>query len=289
MERHPRLVVTGGQGQLGRALQSLVPHATFVDRDEVDLAHPGEARALLADLRPELIIHGGAYTAVDAAEADPGAAWAVNAEGTRAVVDAAAAAGAAVVYISTDYVFSGERATPYPEDHATGPVSVYGKSKLAGEEAVATLPRHLIVRTSWVFGDGHNFIRSILTAARSGRAELTVVNDQRGRPTYAPDLATGIVGLLACQAQGTFHLQGGGEPATWAEVAEAALASAGLATTVRGIATSHYNAGRPGPIAERPAYSVLDCAKAAALGVALRPWRQAVDEYVTAECVRVGA
>lgn len=288
MEHHPRLVVTGGGGQLGRAFRVLLPDAVFVDREDVDLARPDEVRALLVDLRPELIIHAGAYTAVDAAEADPGAAWAVNAEGTRAVVDAAAALGAPVVYVSTDYVFSGERATPYLEDQPTGPVSVYGKSKLAGEEAVAGLPRHLIVRTSWVFGDGHNFVRSILGAAAS-REEVAVVNDQRGRPTYARDLAAGILGLLQAQAQGTFHLQGAGEPATWAEVAEAALASAGLATRVRGIATGDYNAGRPGPIAERPAYSVLDCSKAAALGVSLPPWRPALDAYVKAEYGKVGA
>ena len=280
----PHLVVTGGRGQLGRALAGLVPGAVFLDVEEMDLARPEAVRAVLTGLHPSTIVHGGAYTAVDAAESDPEGAWAVNAAGTRAVAEVAAASGARLVYVSTDYVFSGDRGVPppepYPEEHPTGPVSVYGKSKLAGEEAVAAVPGHLIVRTSWVFGDGHNFIRSILAAARGGREELTIVDDQTGRPTHAGDLAAGILALLAAGAEGLVHLQGGGEPGTWADVARVALAAAGLPTSVRGIATADYNAGRPGPVAPRPAYSVLDCRRAAGFGVALRPWRSAVDEYV---------
>ncbi|GAC1364290.1 MAG: dTDP-4-dehydrorhamnose reductase [Actinomycetota bacterium] len=281
MGRNSGLVVTGGQGQLGRALQALAGEAIFIDRTVVDLSRPAAVRQAVAELCPEVIIHAGAYTAVDAAEADPQGAWAVNVEGTRALCQVASQAGALLVYVSTDYVFAGDRCQPYPEDHRAGPLSVYGASKRAGEQAVGALERHLIVRTSWVFGEGHNFIRSILRAA-PGRGELSVVDDQWGRPTYAPDLAAAMLALVRHGARGTFHLQGGGEPATWAHVAQAALAAAGMSTRVRPVSTEEYNSTRSGgrPIAPRPAYGVLDCTKAAGLGVALRPWRDAVGEYV---------
>ncbi|HEY2667695.1 MAG TPA: dTDP-4-dehydrorhamnose reductase [Actinomycetota bacterium] len=279
MEHHPRLVVTGGRGQLGRALGARVPEAVLLDIDELDLTDTDAVVRTLCDLGPETIIHGGAYTAVDAAESDPEGARAVNAGGTRAVAEAAAALRARLVYISTDYVFGGTLRRPYPEDHPTAPLSVYGATKLEGEQVTAAVEDHLIVRTSWVFGEGKNFIAAILGAART-RAELSVVDDQWGRPTYAVDLAGGILDLLDRGATGTFHLQGGGEPGTWADVAEAALAAAGSATRVTRVTTAEYDAGRTGPTAPRPPYSVLDCSKAAGLGVALRPWREAMEEYV---------
>jgi len=283
VEHHPRLVVTGGRGQLGRALGARVPEAVLLDIDEVDLTDREAVVRTITGIHPDVIIHGGAYTAVDAAESDPEGARAVNAGGTEAVAEAAAVLGAAMVYVSTDYVFGGEATLPYPEDHDTAPISVYGVTKLEGERATAGVDRHLIVRTSWVFGEGKNFIGAVLGAAAT-RDELSVVDDQRGRPTYAVDLAGGILDLLDRQARGVYHLQGGGEPGTWADVAEAALAAAGSATRVRRVTTAEYDAGRgqsaPGRVAPRPAYSVLDCTKAAALGVALRPWRDAVFEYV---------
>jgi dTDP-4-dehydrorhamnose reductase len=264
---------------LGRALGARVPEAVLLDIEELDLTDGEAVVGMLCDLRPDIIIHGGAYTAVDAAESDPEGARAVNAGGTRAVARAAAALGARLVYISTDYVFGGTRGEPYPEDHPTAPLSVYGATKLEGERATAEVEHHLIVRTSWVFGEGRNFIAAILGAART-RAELTVVDDQWGRPTYAVDLAGGILELLEREANGTFHLQGGGEPGTWADVAEAALAAAGSSTRVARVTTAEYDSRRTGRIAPRPAYSVLDCSKAGGLGVALRPWREAVEEYV---------
>lgn len=290
MGGHPRLVVTGAGGQLGRALAALLgpegaafPEVTFLDPPGFDLAAGEAVHRQILDLAPAVILHGGAYTAVDAAEADPDMAFAVNAGGTEQIARAAAELGALLVYVSTDYVFSGDGTAPYPEEAPTAPLSVYGASKLAGEEAAAGAPRRLVVRTSWVFGEGKNFVRAILgaAAAKPGR-ELTVVDDQVGRPTYAPDLAAGLLALASGfedAAAGTYHLQGGGEPGSWADVAEVAIAAAGLDATVRRVTTAAYNLGRPGPIATRPAYSVLDCTKAANHGVVLRPWREAVTEY----------
>jgi dTDP-4-dehydrorhamnose reductase len=292
VERHPRLVVTGGSGQVGRAFRALAGTAgdgvaggaAILDRAALDLAGGEAVRRALVALAPAVIVHAGAYTAVDAAEADRAGAWAVNVAGTAEVAAAAAELGALLVYLSTDYAFDGTATVAYREDAPTHPLSVYGASKLAGEAAAAAAPDHLIVRTSWVFGDGRNFVRAILAAATAqpGRT-LTVVDDQRGRPTYAPDLAGGLLELVAAYEParaGIYHLQGGGEPGTWADVAEVALEAAGLASPVVRVSTAAYNAGRPGPIAPRPAYSVLDCSKAAALGVALRPWREAVARYV---------
>lgn len=228
---------------------------------------------------PEVVVHAAAWTRVDAAESDPEAVRAVNVEGTRAVADAVGKIGALMVYLSTDYVFSGEQSAPYREDDETRPGSVYGQTKLQGEAAVGVLGHHLIVRTSWVFGEGVNFVRSILGAAPAGE-ELSVVADQRGRPTYAADLARGLLRLIEARARGTYHLAGGGAAATWADLAEAALAGAGFSTRVRRISTAEYTAGLPGLVAARPANSVLDCSKAASLGISLRPWRKAVAKYV---------
>ncbi|HEX2149502.1 MAG TPA: sugar nucleotide-binding protein, partial [Actinomycetota bacterium] len=139
--------------------------------------------------------------------------------------------------------------------------------------------RHLVVRASWVFGEGRNFVRSVVEAA-AGREELRVVDDQKGRPTYAPDLAAGVEKLVRKGRTGIYHLAGGGEAATWAGVAETALRAAGLGCRVLRVTTEKYYAGREGPIAPRPANSELDCSRAGKDGITLRPWPQAVAEYV---------
>lgn len=274
-----RLLVTGAGGQLGRALARLAPDAVLLDRRQLDVCDFEAVAHAATHHRPDVIVHTAAYTKVDAAEGDPGGARAVNVEGTRAVASAAQKIGALLVYPSTDYVFDGNKDVPYTEEDPTAPLSVYGKTKLEGERLASQIDSHLIVRTSWVFGEGHNFIRSILGAA-SQHQELTVVGDQRGLPTYALDLAGGILGLVAQGATGLFHLAGGGDPATWADLAEKALELTGSSTRVRRVSTGEYYSGRQGPVAPRPANSVLDCSKAAAMGVGLRPWPEAVSEYV---------
>lgn len=286
-----QLLVTGAGGQLGRAMARLRPDAALLRREDLDVADPGAVQRALVDARPDVVLHAAAYTRVDAAERDPDGAAAVNEGGARAVAAAAAGVGALLVYPSTDYVFGGDSDRPYRESDLAGPLSVYGRTKLAGERAADACPRHLIVRTSWVFGEGRNFVRAILTTARR-REELCAVDDQIGAPTSADDLAAGILRLIDAGATGLFHLRGGGEPASWADVADAALDGAvrrGLIARrprVRRTSTAEYNAARDEPAAPRPAYGVLDCSRAASLGVRLRPWREALEDYLDGEARR---
>jgi len=274
-----RALVTGGGGQLGRAFARLLPDAAVLDRSGLDITDAAAVDRVLDDVRPDVVYNTAAYTAVDRAESEPEQARRVNVEAVAGLAGAARRIDALLVQFSSDYVFGGDRG-PYKESDPTGPLSIYGRTKLDGEEAARRAgDRHLVVRTSWVFGHGHNFIRSILGAA-ARYDELTVVDDQRGRPTYAPDLAAATLALVEGGCTGTFNLSGGGAPATWADVAEAAIEAAGLAARVRRVTTTQYYAGKQGPIAPRPANSELDCSKASAVGVSLRPWPQAVAEYV---------
>lgn len=284
-----RLLVTGAGGQLGRALARLVPSGTFLSRQALNVCNVEAVFEAFDEYLPEIVVHAAAYTGVDAAETDRQTAGRVNVVGTRVVAEAAEKSGAIFVYPSSDYVFSGDKDGEYSEEDETGPLGVYGDTKLQGETMAERAERHLIVRTGWVFGEGKNFVRTIIEVAKGGatppspqppRDEVAVVDDQRGRPTYALDLAEGILALLGREATGTFHLAGSGEPATWADLAELALNAAGLRTKVRRVSTAEYYAGRPGPIARRPMNSVLDCSKADALGVRLRPWKEAVEAYV---------
>jgi dTDP-4-dehydrorhamnose reductase len=246
---------------------------------------PGAVAEAVARHEPDVVVHAAAWTAVDAAEADPDGTWKVNVGGTEAVARAATSAGALLVYPSTDYVFSGDGTRPYREDDPAKPRSAYGRTKLEGEEAAKTCPRHLVVRSSWVFGEGSNFVASILRRARRGQP-LAVVQDQVAVPTYALDLAGGILALADGGFTGTFHLRNGGDPCSWADLAEASLQAGvrhGLvmaAPEVVRISTEEW-AGRSGPVADRPRYSVLDCSRAEAAGVRLRPWPEALDAYVS--------
>jgi dTDP-4-dehydrorhamnose reductase len=275
----PRVLVTGGNGQVGRAFAALIPDAVVLDRGELDIVDTGQVQRIFDRVRPEVVYNAAAYTAVDKAEAEPERARLINVD---AVVNLAAAAkmqDALLVHFSSDYVFGGD-AGPYTELDKTRPLSVYGRTKLQSEIAArASGNRYLIIRTSWVYGDGHNFVKSIVGAAAK-HDELTVVDDQRGRPTYAPDLAGGTAALVAAGCTGVYNLSGGGDAVTWAGFAEAAIEAAGLGARVRPVTTAQYYAGKAGPIAPRPANSELDCSKAAEAGVSLRPWRSAVAEYV---------
>lgn len=287
-----RIAVTGRAGQLARALaETAAAHGVTVvpvGRPALDLAHPDSVAPALAAAAPDVIVNAAAYTAVDKAEAEPELAMTANRDGAGAVAVAAAALGVPVIHLSTDYVFDGTSPRPYREDDVTVPLGVYGRSKWLGEQAVmAAGPRHLILRTAWVYAPfGANFVRTMLRLAQT-RQEIGVVADQRGCPTAALDLATVILAIAPTLVRpetpglfGLFHATGQGE-ATWADVAEAVFARSaalgGPTATVKRIATSDY----PTP-ARRPANACLDGAKLERVhGLALPPWRGSLEACVT--------
>lgn len=266
------ILVTGGDGQVGRALRAVLPQADVRSRAELDAT---DADAVAAAVEGAgVVVHAAAMTNVDACEADPAAAAAVNDSGTRLVAEAAHASGARVVYLSTDYVFSGD-AAPYDEDDPTGPLNVYGRTKLAGE-AHLDPARDLVVRTSWVFGDGRNFVRTIL-----GVAAPRVVDDQVGRPTGAAMLARAVAWALGRpDVTGRLHVAGDGRPCSWADLADAALEAAGRDARVERVDSAAYAAGAGRVIAPRPADSTLHLARARRLGVPLEDWRKSLESYV---------
>jgi dTDP-4-dehydrorhamnose reductase len=246
------VLITGAGGQLGTALAEVFPEARALTRAEWDVAEP-----YAPDERPELVLHAAAWTKVDDAESDPVGVRRANVEGTRNVV----ALGAPVVYYSSDYVFDGSKREPYVESDPTEPLGVYGRTKLDGEREVR---EGWIVRSSWLFGwTGHNFVRTMLRLGAE-RDEISVVDDQRGCPTYVGHLAVATRDLLGLP-QGVWHVAADGE-CTWAEFAEAIFAEAGLDCRVRRITTEEF--GAPAP---RPAYSVLRSEKGAPR---LPHWRQ---------------
>jgi dTDP-4-dehydrorhamnose reductase len=262
----PRVLVTGAGGQVGRALRANLPAAVFLDRAALDVCDADAVRAAFG--RGDVVVHAAAMTDVDGCERDEAAAFAANADAARHVAET----GARVLQLSTDYVFAGDSDTPYAESDPTGPISVYGRSKLAGEEAVLARPGNLVVRTSWVYGDGRNFFRAILAAERAGRT-LRVVDDQRGRPTAADDLARALAYLVTLDVSGVVHVTGAGEACTWADLAELAVGH-----PVERITTEEF--GAPAP---RPRSSVLALDRARALGVPLADWGDSVRRYLEGE------
>lgn len=280
-----RIVVTGREGQVARALVERAAGAgatlVAVGRPELDLERPETIGPALKAARPDMVVNAAAYTAVDLAESAEATALAVNGAGAGEVAAAASRLGVPVIQISTDYAFDGGLGRPYREDDATGPISAYGRSKLAGEQAVAVAtPDHAILRTAWVYSPfGRNFVRTMLRLGAE-RSEVGVVADQIGSPTSALDIADAVLAVARnlvarpddTALRGVFHMAAQGD-ASWAEVAEAVFADAEAAgrkpVQVKRIATSDY----PTP-ARRPANSRLDGAKLASIhGVALPHWR----------------
>ena len=285
-EPSPHWFVSGSRGQLGSALMDrLATEGTSVsggDLDEFDVADSRAVGQRLAALpRPLVWVNAAAFTHVDRCEREPEAARRANADAPRKLARACAEAGVSLVHVSTDYVFAGDAREPYREDDVPAPRSEYGRSKLAGERAVLeTAPDALVVRTSWVFGAGRNFVAAVLeqAALRQSGAEtgpLRVVDDQRGRPTYAVDLAAAIVELVAAGARGVVHFAIAGI-ATWWDVARRALDCAGYG----GIAIDRIKTADLDVAAPRPAWSVLDTTRAETLGLRPRPWGEALEAYL---------
>ena len=285
------IAVLGSQGQLGRDLVPRLPgDVRPLTRADIDLDNPVTVAAYFATQRPDVFVNCSAYNLVDKADADPDAAFRVNAWGVRALAVECAKAGTKLVHVSTDYVFGleAERTRPLTELDAPGPVSVYGLSKLAGEYLARThCPRHLVVRTCGLYGawgsggKGGNFVETMLRVAGQGKP-LRVVADQHCTPTYTADLAAALVQLIAADAQGLFHLTNAGAT-TWHDLAAEAFRLSRVTADLTPIPTAQY----PTP-ARRPCYSVLDCGNAAALGVTMRPWRDALAAYLDERCRKAG-
>jgi dTDP-4-dehydrorhamnose reductase len=254
------VLITGGAGQLGTALAELYPDALAVDLAEWDISLP--APPLIAERDWELVIHGAAWTNVDGAEDDPQGAAAINVGGTQHVAEF----GVPVVAFSTDYVFDGTKRAPYVESDAPNPQSVYGRTKLHGEAAAGE--QAWIVRSSWLFGaTGHNFVRTMLRLGAE-RDEVSVVDDQRGCPTYVGHLAAAVPAVVELPF-GTYHVAASGD-CTWADFTEAIFEDAGLDCRVRRITAAEFGAKAP-----RPAYSVLRSEKGAP---ELPHWREGLRE-----------
>jgi dTDP-4-dehydrorhamnose reductase len=252
-----------------------------VDLEDFDITEAGAVRAAFAASAPQLVIHCAAWTDVDGCERDPKKAFLHNARGTSHVAAACAEMGAGLAYISTDFVFDGEKCEPYSEFDAPNPLSVYGASKLAGEEAARRLvTEHYVVRSAWLYGPGgRNFVDTILAAAAT-RDVLKVVADQFGSPTYSCDLAQALANVIAAGRvmPGTYHVANGGA-CSWAEVAAEALRIRGSETRVVPIQASEW----PSPT-RRPAYSALRSRWLELQGVPpLRDWKAALRSYLTGE------
>lgn len=277
-----KALITGASGLLGTAATAVAVDRGYdvvaCPESELDVTDPEDCSRVLAREAPEVVVHCAAYTAVDRAETERETAFAVNERGARNVARAAAAVDALLLYPSTDYVFGGERSgRPWAVDDPPAPSSVYARSKWAGEEAVRhSAHRYLIVRTSWLYGPGGtNFVDTICRLAATGR-ELRVVDDQRGRPTWAPGLASTLLDLLEAGARGTLHVADRGT-ATWYALARAALALAGIDGRIHPVSTDAYGAAAP-----RPSYSVLDLADAEqVLGRSFPHWRTQLRRHLS--------
>ena len=277
------VVVLGAGGQVGRALARRFPGAVALDRSALDLADPA-AVAAHDWTGVDVVLNAAAWTAVDAAEdpANRAAVQAVNVDGVGALADAARASGFLLVHFSTEYVFDGTHPGPIPEDAPVHPLSVYGRSKADGDALVSALDRHLLLRTTWVVGEGRNFVRTMAALADRG-VSPSVVDDQVGRLTFADDLADAVAHLVGTgAAAGTYNVTCAGPPASWADVAEAVFAARGRdPRDVRRVSTAEYLAGQPGA-APRPRNSVLDLSRLDATGFRPRDWRTALDAYLAA-------
>lgn len=250
-----KVLVTGYQGQLGwdvvRTLKARGVECRGVDAEDFDLRDAPAVKAYVREYAPDVIVHCAAYTAVDKAESEPELCAEVNGDGTMNVARAALSVGAKMVYISTDYVFSGAGETPWKEDDPYGPLNVYGLSKVQGEIAVRSLmKRYFLIRTSWVYGiHGRNFVRTMLKLGRE-KQEIRVVDDQIGSPTYSADLARVICDLIPTEKYGIYHVTNEGYM-SWAHFARMILAGKGIWCRVLPVPTSEYSTPARRPLNSR--------------------------------------
>ncbi len=277
------ILITGSKGQLGSEIKAIAgdfPHFNFLftDIEELDITDSEQVRKFVADLEPDVIINCAAYTAVDRAEEEPEKAMWINRDAVSNLAGACDRNDCYLVHISTDFVFDGENTKPYTEDDIPCPTSVYGLSKLDGEEAMmACLQKGMIIRTSWLYSSfGNNFVKTIINKCRE-LGELNVVNDQVGTPTYARDLAVAILSILPAAMSsgqfGIFHYSSTGS-CTWYEFAGEITRLAGLSCRINPVKTGVYPAK-----ARRPAYSVLDSSLIRErFGITIPGWKESLRE-----------
>ena len=270
-----RVLLTGAAGQLGRQIlaRNQGHEITGLSHKELDIAQLADVREAIRAHKPDLVLNAAAFNDVDRAQSDPDAAFLGNAVGPRNLALAAAEIGAIILHVSTDYVFDGQQTSPYHEYDRPAPLSHYGRSKLAGEVAVRELtPRHYIVRTAWVYEPrGNNFPKTLYFLARKHN-EVRVVSDVKGSPTSAAHLAQAILTLIETGSFGTYHLAGGGEGASWFDLATHFFRELGMDTRVLPVPSTEYP--RPAP---RPRYSVLRTIQQPQ--ILLPPWQEGIAEF----------
>ncbi len=279
-----KLMVTGCNGQLGKALQQLTaddPAFEYVGSDvpELDITDSEALIKYVSDLKPDVIINCAAATNVDGCEKDEDLAFKINALGPRNLAIAASAVDAKLVHVSTDYVFPGDGNTPRVETDPTGPKSAYGRTKLAGEEFVKLFAKKwFIVRTAWLYGEGKNFVRTMLKLSET-RDSISVVDDQLGNPTSALELARGILKLVPTQLYGVYHGTCEGV-CSWADFTEEIFRIKGISAKVVRISSAEYKKNYPDS-ADRPSFSALDNRMFRLnLGYAFKDWKDALEEYL---------
>jgi dTDP-4-dehydrorhamnose reductase len=276
-----RILILGHRGMLGSALFGrLSPRhdVTGKDADAFDIVSESDCRRVIGDIGPDVVINAAAYTDVDGAEEKKELCFAVNAEGVRNVALGCRPGGIKIVHFSTDYVFDGMKEAPYREEDPRCPLNVYGEAKLAGEHYLQQNSEHyLLIRSAWMYGrQGKHFVTTILDKAREN-GRLEIVNDQRGSPTYAKDLAAAVERLLTGGHTGVFHVTNRGS-CTWYEFTLKILACAGI----RDVPVTPVTSDRLSRAARRPRNSVLNCTKfIEATGKAMRPWQLALEDYMS--------
>ena len=277
MERHPTVLVTGADGQVGRALTAILPDVRAATKHDLDVTDAD--RVAEAVTGTDHVVHLAALTDVDRCEAEPDLAYEVNVRGTHNVVRAATSSRSRVILLSTDYVFDGRARRPYKEEDERGPLNVYGVTKAEAEDVVEETVGSLTMRSSWIFGEGRNFVSTILAAARAG-SDLRVVDDQRGLPTAADAVARAIAFAIDNRLEGILHVAGDGPDVSWAELAEITLGEAGIQARVAHISSEEHSRASKGSVGRRPSFSVLDLHKAMRIGVPLLDWRAGLKDYV---------
>ncbi|WP_027632042.1 dTDP-4-dehydrorhamnose reductase [Clostridium hydrogeniformans] len=287
-----KILITGAKGQLGSAITNILStgiceigeisnlaknvEVIACGSEELDITHLNKVKEVIKNEKPQIVINCAAYTNVDGCETDYDGAFKVNALGPRNLAIGCEEIGAKLIHISTDYVFKGDGSSPYKECDITNPISAYGKTKLLGEDYVREFcSRYFVVRTSWVYGyDGKNFVKTIIKAAKE-RGHLTVVDDQRGNPTNAEDLAYHIIKLMETEEYGVYNCTGEGE-CSWYDFAKAIVKFSEIDCTVEPITSDKLDRA-----AKRPAFSSLDnMMLRCTIGNHMRPWEKALETFI---------